>query len=614
MFIYEGGAAVETVLGLSMTSASVGWALIDASDPTEMPLDHDAFDISSDNAADADISRHVAAISGALAIANSDGHRVKSIGVTWTDDVDGQAHLLLKSLPELGFENVVSVRLSHAAREWAHTFGPVLGFQTCAVCVIESAAVTVMAVGNGTVRTTTKHMRESADGLSRWLSDAFEQNRWQPDRLFLVGLRGDLELVSGSLEESLPMRVEVSDDAQLVLARGAAIAVSSQPRVIDFPVNSTPESRSRAPIWSRLRPHPPTEKKSIAKKTDSIEAWTEVLKKPVRDKPVTPAPRPVALVSDAPVPPVAAPEPEAEIEPEVATTKLELVATETDAVEEMSEAVPEVAPEIIDVEPEPVESAADVVEAPTTIVEIAPTAVDAKPVDTELKPVAAVREPSEAQAVATAPAEMKTEVIALPKTAEPVFKLEKRRSWTGPHARAAAVVVVGVIGVFALAPVFFGGQKDSRSTDERPASESSSTSVSVQIVPSAAAPPAAVHQVAAEPAPAPMPPPDAMPPETSATEFAAPVADPEITSQAPVIAEPMAVQQSPAVAAPIVAAPAPAAQPVAPVPAAAPGPVMAAEAPAAAAPAPPPAAPPQGEPEPQDPVMQVLSPLFGALP
>ena len=43
-------------------------------------------------------------------------------------------------------------------------------------------------------------MRESADGLSRWLTEVFEENRLQPDSLFLVGSRGDLELISGSVE------------------------------------------------------------------------------------------------------------------------------------------------------------------------------------------------------------------------------------------------------------------------------------------------------------------------------------------------------------------------------------------------------------------------------
>ena len=39
------GPEVQTVLGLSMTSTSVGWLLLDRQGPDSFTLDHDAFDI-----------------------------------------------------------------------------------------------------------------------------------------------------------------------------------------------------------------------------------------------------------------------------------------------------------------------------------------------------------------------------------------------------------------------------------------------------------------------------------------------------------------------------------------------------------------------------------------
>jgi hypothetical protein len=239
-FVDEGGEAVDTVLGLSMTSSSIGWVLLDGPGADATTLDHDVFDVGADVANDGDISKHTAAVRGAQTIASASGHQVKSIGVTWTDDADPKASLLLKSLSDLGFDNIVRVRLPEATRSWARTFGRSLEFEKCAVCVVESAAVTALSYGYDTVRTFATQMRESVDGLSRWLNDVVEKNKLQPDTLFLVGSRGDLELISGSLGEALPMPVDASEDAQLALARGAALAVPAKTETIPETVAETP--------------------------------------------------------------------------------------------------------------------------------------------------------------------------------------------------------------------------------------------------------------------------------------------------------------------------------------------------------------------------------------
>jgi hypothetical protein len=450
-FVDEGGEAVETVLGLSMTSSSIGWVLFDGPGADANILDHDAFDVGAGAANDGDISKQTAAVLGAQAIATASGHEVKSIGVTWSDDADAKATLLLKTLPDMGFENIVSVPLPQATRTWAQTFGPTLGFEKCAVCIVEPSAVTVLTFGFDTVRTAGSHMRESVDGLGRWLTDVFAKSRVIPDSLYLVGSRGDLELISGTLGELLPMPIVASDDAQLALARGAALAASPESHPVDEQV---------------------TEK----------------------------------------------------------------------------------------------------------IVEVIPA---------------------------------------------------KRRPRFGEHARAATVLVAGVIALFALGP-YFAGHPDSKPTESRPAAntaptsvpsavpDAATTSVSVHAVPApAAAPPAppAVQPLAAEPAPSVAPPPP--PAEVAVTEDPAEAAIVEEPSAAePVTAEPLVAPQPPTQPAAIAAAPAPAA-PLAPQPVpAAPGPApLPAEgappqAPAAAAP---PGAP-APTPLPPDPVAQVLSPIFGALP
>jgi hypothetical protein len=218
------------VLGLSITTTSIGWVLVDRSGTERDTLDHDAFDLNANSAAAADCSsQYAAAVRGAQAIAAASGHQVHSIGVTWSHDVEAEAKRLLESLADSEFQNVVGMRLSQATEMWARGIARDLGYENPAICVIEPAAATVLTVGSGdgTVQTTTTHSRDGAEGLSRWLTAVFDQNGERPEELFLVGSRKDLKEVAGSLDSALPMTVFCSAEDQLALARGAALSLAS---------------------------------------------------------------------------------------------------------------------------------------------------------------------------------------------------------------------------------------------------------------------------------------------------------------------------------------------------------------------------------------------------
>src|SRR5262245_35596781 len=97
------GPAVQTVLGLSMTSTSIGWVLLDGQGPDAATLDHDSFDVQSGADGTAgDTSAHAAAARGAQAIATASGHTVGAVQVTWTEDVEAAGTAFLKSLADLG--------------------------------------------------------------------------------------------------------------------------------------------------------------------------------------------------------------------------------------------------------------------------------------------------------------------------------------------------------------------------------------------------------------------------------------------------------------------------------------------------------------------------------
>ncbi len=245
---------MKTVLGLSMTSTGIAWVLVESGDGGSKTLDHDHFAVVADVATDGDISTHEAAVRGARAIAAASGHRVDTIALTGSADVGAKAELLRKSLSASGFGKVAPVRMADAARSWVRTLGPGDGFDECAVCVVESSAATVVSVLGDTVRTAMTHMRESADGLARWLTSCFADEEMRPRRLYLIGARGDLELVSGPLERALGIPVVSSDDVQLALARGAALSGTAlRAAAASEPAAKSTELRSRRRLSSHGR-------------------------------------------------------------------------------------------------------------------------------------------------------------------------------------------------------------------------------------------------------------------------------------------------------------------------------------------------------------------------
>jgi len=219
---------VQSVLGLSVTSTSVGWVLLDGQGPDAAILDHDAFDIQSTG--DGDSTPHAAAARGAQAIATASGHKVDSVRVTWTEAVEVGATALLKSLADLGFDNVHPISLSKAAQTWGIEVGRQSEHTKTGLCILEPHVATIMVIATeaGTVRTAITDTRDSAEDLVEWLRTVFRKDGWLPESLYLVGADADLDQVTQPIADALPISVSDSVDTQLALARGAAQTTVSQ--------------------------------------------------------------------------------------------------------------------------------------------------------------------------------------------------------------------------------------------------------------------------------------------------------------------------------------------------------------------------------------------------
>jgi hypothetical protein len=310
---------VDTVLGLSVTATNVQTVLVEGRDGDGATLGHDEFAVFTDDVSPTRASEQVA--EAVLSIASSDGHHLHSIGVTWSDDADLEASLLLDTLADMGLANVVAVQSPRAAEALARSIGRMIGYERTAVCVIEpggSAILSLVDTLGGDVETFVSHDVENDDLLLDWLSAILGERDWHPEAMFVVGSVGGLDSLAGWLEQELGVPVFDPPEAELALAHGAALASASDPapgvkaprrRLPAAPVAMliagavTFVASVSVAVSSQLLPP-----REAAVVTDTQETKSSAVapEKP-KAKPAKPAPAAPAPASAAPPPPPEAP-------------------------------------------------------------------------------------------------------------------------------------------------------------------------------------------------------------------------------------------------------------------------------------------------------------------
>jgi hypothetical protein len=125
--------------------------------------------------------------------AESDQH-LRVIGVTWNDEASAQAALLLESLTDAGFDNIVPVRWLETVETLARAIAPVIGYEQTAVCILENDWSTVVMVDahDGGSQTAVKRVRGGFDGLMSWLTGMFDRDGWRPAGVVVVGSDTDI--------------------------------------------------------------------------------------------------------------------------------------------------------------------------------------------------------------------------------------------------------------------------------------------------------------------------------------------------------------------------------------------------------------------------------------
>ena len=373
---------MDTVLGLSLTSTSVGWVLVEGRAADGTILDHDDFEVRPAAGLQAVYTSEQAssAVLDAQAAAAGHDQRMHVVGVTWSDEVAAESALLLETLTDAGFDNIVPVRLHDACDMLARAIAPMVGYDKAAVCVLDGESTVVVMVDScdDDAQTAVKELSGGPGALVHWLTALFDRSSWQPGGIVIVGPDEDLESLSRRLKTTVPVPVIVQSGAELALARGAALASAQSTEFTDDAIAETVDSRRRDPKTSRqnsyagaltmlaagavtfvaslslavgphLVPHrsgsiqpvvhraapvaviqappPPAVQNPAARPAPRPALKEEPVQAPVsRPEPVAAAPAPAQLPVAAPVPPPAppppAPPPEPEPNPHPLLTKL----------------------------------------------------------------------------------------------------------------------------------------------------------------------------------------------------------------------------------------------------------------------------------------------------
>jgi hypothetical protein len=220
---------MDLVLGLSMTSTAVRWALVEGTTGEGDTIHRDGIDFDT-------LDQVIAAVGD---------NRLHAVGLAWTNEAEAEASLVLEALAARDLENVITISELEAADALATGIADRAGYDDVAVCLVEPDAAVVAMVNLEGV--TVDRIARPLDGddvveLPSSVIALLDLDEWQPEAIFVVGSADDLDLVMSAIAGLTDSPVFSAAEADLALARGAALASARAVNTLDTP---------RAPLMSR---------------------------------------------------------------------------------------------------------------------------------------------------------------------------------------------------------------------------------------------------------------------------------------------------------------------------------------------------------------------------
>lgn len=225
---------MDLVLGLSMTSSTVRWVLVDGTTGEGATVDRGSFDF--DAEVDPDDLLDVV-------LADVVASPIHAIGVTWTNEAEAVASGVLTALGARGYDNAIAISELEAGDMLAAGIADICDYDDIAVCIIEPDAAVVAMVNSAGV--TVDRIARPLDGadvveLPSSVIAMLELNEWQPGAIFVVGSARDLDLITSTLGDVTKSPVFSAAEADLALARGAALASAHAVNTLDARASRQP--------------------------------------------------------------------------------------------------------------------------------------------------------------------------------------------------------------------------------------------------------------------------------------------------------------------------------------------------------------------------------------
>ncbi|UXA14417.1 hypothetical protein KXD97_11870 [Mycobacterium sp. SMC-8] len=212
---------MDLVLGLSMTASSIRWVLVDdAMSGESRTVDRGTVPVDG-------------AFSAAALVVRLLDRPVHAIGLTWTIEAESTASAVWQALTDRAVENVIAVSDVEAAEALACGIADLAGLERVVVCIAEPGTSLIAAVTPDGV---------TADRVDP--SALAEVDGLDPDAVFVLG-SGDVADVVAALQQRLQVPVVSADEADLALARGAALASGSAVSLLD--AEAAPRRRRLSP-------------------------------------------------------------------------------------------------------------------------------------------------------------------------------------------------------------------------------------------------------------------------------------------------------------------------------------------------------------------------------
>jgi putative ABC transport system ATP-binding protein len=209
--------------------------LVEGENADGVTVDQHNFDITTngDTPAITAPDQVISAILGTREDAAEVGNRVISTGVTWADPAEVAA--LREGLAARKVENVILVSAFLAAAALAQVVGKGTNYAHIALLFVapDTATLAVINTADGSVadvrRRSLPHDDDAAVAeLVEMIKGADEMDA-HPEGVFVVGSGVDIPLIKSALEAATSLPVSAPEDAEMALARGAALASVNTP-------------------------------------------------------------------------------------------------------------------------------------------------------------------------------------------------------------------------------------------------------------------------------------------------------------------------------------------------------------------------------------------------